>query len=549
MPIARMCGARFHPVRTALALIAAFCVASAHAQQPPPAQTPKFDISGFRVEGNTVLSSDVVRKVLQPFTGKARDFADVQRALEALQQAYQRRGYGAVYVYLPEQELAGGAIRLKVIEGRIEKVTVTGNRYFDTANVRRALPALREGTVPNIVDIAENSRAANENPARQLQVVLKPGTSEGNIEAAVQVRDEPPLRPFVSLDNTGTSSTGRNRLGLGVQYANLWNRDHVATLQYITSPSHSSSVRVYSIGYRFPIPAWGDSMDLYAGYSSVEAGETQTTAGPLTVSGKGRIAGARYNLILRRRGEYEQRVIFGLDYRAFDNQCSLGIFGAAGCVSVGGNPGSDVTVRPASVGYSGQWSQPNRQVAFNATLSRNLPGGSNGDDAAFGAVRTGATASYTILRFGVQGIASGLGGDWQVRANLAGQRSSNELVPGEQYGIGGYNTVRGFLEREVLGDYGEAANLEVYSPDLGPRLPLKDVALRLLGFLDGGAAYINNPLPGQPERDGIASWGVGARAALGRKVSVRLDAARVLRGSVVTQRGDHAVHFGVVVSF
>ena len=365
----------------------------------------------------------------------------------------------------------------------------------------------------------------------------------------MEVKDNDPVRPFISVDNTGTEATGRYRLGVGVQHANLWNRGHVATAQYITSPGKTDKVKVYSIGYRFPIPSWGDSMDLYAGYSDVAAAETVTPAGPLAISGKGKIAGARYNFVLRRQGEYEHRVIAGLDYRAYDNQCSLGAFGPAGCVSTAGDPGGDVTARPASLGYSGQWSQPARQVGFNVNFARNVPGGSNGEDADFAAVRAAAKAKYSVLRYGVQGIAALGGSDWQLRASLAGQQTSDALIPGEQFGVGGYSTVRGFFEREILGDRGYVGNLELYTPDMGSFVKWKEFSVRMLVFADGGAAYINDPVPGQQERERIASWGIGARASLGRRLTLRFDAARVAREGGSQKKGEGMAHFGIVASF
>lgn len=512
-------------------------------------QSPKFDIAGFRVEGNSVLSATEVDAILQPYVGKQRDFADVQRALEALQDVYQRRGYGAVYVYLPEQRLEGGTIVLKVIEAKIDKITVTGNRYFSEANVRRALPDLKPGAVPNMVDIAENSRAANENPARQLQVVLKQSPTEGLIDAGVQVTDQPPLKPFVSLDNTGTPATGRERLGLGVQYANLWERDHVATLQYITSPTDRDKVKVYSLGYRFPIPTWGDSVDLYAGYSNVSAAQTQTPAGALSISGKGTLAGGRYNLILRRRGEYEQRVLFGFDYRKFENQCSLGSFGSAGCISTAGNPGADVETRPASIGYSGQLTQATRQAGFNVSYARNIPGGAHGGDADFSAVRAPATAHYGVLRYAASASSAAFG-NWTVRGNLQGQSSSNALVPAEQFGLVGYTAVRGFLERELAGDKGYLGNLELYTPDVGSALGWKTTGARLLAFYDAGVAQINEPVAGQADRTIASSWGLGLRGSYGRNVTLRLDVARVVHGGGSSRAsGDKMAHAGMVASF
>jgi len=81
------------------ALLCAFAIAS-HAEQ-----ALKFPIKSYRVEGNTVLPDERVQSTLAPFAGEDRDFADVQHALEALESLYRTAGYGALQVYLPEQEL------------------------------------------------------------------------------------------------------------------------------------------------------------------------------------------------------------------------------------------------------------------------------------------------------------------------------------------------------------------------------------------------------------------------------------------------------------
>jgi len=58
-------------------------------------------------------------KARSAFTGRDKDFADVQRALEALERAYTDKGFSAVQVILPEQELDKGVVRFKIVEARI----------------------------------------------------------------------------------------------------------------------------------------------------------------------------------------------------------------------------------------------------------------------------------------------------------------------------------------------------------------------------------------------------------------------------------------------
>lgn len=74
----------------------------------------RFDITAYRVEGSTLLTNNQVQSTVAPFRGKQRDFADIQRALEALETAYRGRGFSAVQVFLPEQEMEKGEITLRV---------------------------------------------------------------------------------------------------------------------------------------------------------------------------------------------------------------------------------------------------------------------------------------------------------------------------------------------------------------------------------------------------------------------------------------------------
>jgi hemolysin activation/secretion protein len=84
--------------------------------------------------------------------------------------------------------------------------------------------------------------------------------------------------------------------------------------------------------------------------------------------------------------------------------------------------------------------------------------------------------------------------------------------------------VRGYLESEVLGDFGVAGTLEIRSPNIAPYLeqklpnptgePIKFNAFddwRLFAFADAGHAQIHNPLVDQQQHFDLASYGVGMR--------------------------------------
>lgn len=513
-------------------------------------KTERFDVDHFKIEGNTLLKSDEIEAVLKPFIGKQREYGDVQRAIEALRQRYRSGGFSVVWVVAPEQNLDRGVITLRVIEARIGKVTIEGNRYFDNSNIRASLPALRENVSPRAGDISANTQLANENPSKQVDVVLRPGENQGVVDATVEVIDIEPLKAFLTLDDTGNAQTGDYRLGVGVQHANLFNRDHVGTFNYVTSPGKENQVRLYSGSYRLPLYSQGDSMDFILAYSDVSSGTTQTVAGPLTFSGKGTVYGLRYNQLLQRRGEYSHRIVYGLDYRVYKNECALGDFGAAGC----GPAAVDLAVRPISLAYSGNWSKPGRVSDFYVALSHNVPGAGSGRESDFNAARPspnggeGAPSHYSILRFGAS-MVNAFESNWQVRAAFNAQYTEDALVSGEQFGIAGATAVRGFLEREITRDTGYFANLELYSPNLAGILVPGESNLRGLLFYDIASAA-NHPLAGEvSDQASIASIGVGLRWNIQRNFNMRFDWARVVDEGGSKKAGDIRGHVSVYLGF
>jgi hemolysin activation/secretion protein len=485
-----------------------------HAQPAPEViPPPRFDINRFEVTGNTLLPAPEVERLVAPYTGKDKDFADIQRALEGLEQAYRERGYGVVQVILPEQDITRGVVQFRVLQPRIGRVTVEGNTHFDADNIRRSLPTVKEGETPNSREIARNLQLTAEHPTKQTNVLLRSGASEDTVDVGIKVADEKPWRAFFTLDNTGTGSTGYFRSGVGLQHSNLFDRDHSLTATYITSPGHWDDVSIYGLGYRIPYYHLNSSLELIAGYSDVASG---TVPGLFNVSGSGTVGAVRWNYILPKWGEVEQKIALGLDYRGFKNDAT----DVTGALVT-----PDITVRPASVTYSGLRRMTAAEFSFYGGLARNIPGGNDGEQQHFEASRPGANANYTVIRAGLNYVRQ-FRNEWQMRVGLNGQVTSDSLVSGEQYGIGGPDSVRGYPLRDVTGDNGYSGQAEIYTPDLARGIGMSDDhKVRFLGFYDWGTVSYNNLPPAGVRRDSIDSFGVGLRFTYKKILSVRLDLA------------------------
>lgn len=514
----------------------------------PSAQSQSFFVRTIQIQGNTLLSESKLDALVAHLPGSERTLNDLVQGATVVQQAYRDAGYGGVVVLVPEQKLEGGNVIIRVVEGKIANVLISDNKQYDETNILGSLPHLRTGETPIIRDIDRNIQMANENPAKKLRVALVAGAKPGAIDADVKVTEEKPLRLLFGVDSAGTPGTGNFRTNVGIQHTNLWNRDHIGTFQFQTSPTDPSRAQIYSVGYRVPFYNHFSAIDAFYAHSNVESVTTTAPVGPLGFTGKGDIAGFRAHRFLTRLGEYDHRVTFGWDWRRFNNNCAFGSIGSAVC----GTVAADVTVTPLSLGYVGQKEGPKFSWGINTNISGNVGGSS---EAGFNAVRPESDKYYAVWRFfgfGNVNLPAGFG----LAARVAAQYSPHALIPGEQLGIGGGGSamggivsVRGYREREVVGDYGAFFNLEALGPDFAKFGKSESLTLRPLAFFDFGWVGNNHQMPCNVNGSSceLAGVGGGIRFAIGKKFSGRLDFGHALldgnQKAAGTTRGHLAINF------
>jgi len=188
-------------------------------------------------------------------------------------------------------------------------------------------------------------------------------------------------------------------------------------------------------------------------------------------------------------------------------------------------------------------------LSFYASGARNIPGGRNGDDAAFQASRPGASADYSVFRYGFNYVRQ-FQSEWQTRLGFNGQYTQDPLVSGEQFGVGGPDSVRGYELRELANDRGMAAQLELYTPDLARGVGLGDsYKLRLLGFFDYGSVSRVDPLPGETTAAFIKSAGIGLRVGYRKSAVLRLDLAQILKESADRDNGSWRLTGAIALIF
>lgn len=517
-----------------LAALAALAATSASAQS----DTQRVAVSDISILGNTLLPQATLDAALAPYKGQ-RTMDEIRQAARVVQDLYRQAGYGAVVTFLPEQAVSGGKLVIGVLEGRIARVEVKGNRQFSTENVRRSVPALTTGRTPQVRRIDAQVQLANDNPARKLALTLEPGANRGEVDALINVTEDAVRRWTVFSDNTGSSETGRLRLGLGYQHAALWDLDHQLAVQAQFAPENPGAVRIFGGSYRVPIYPAGLLLNAYGIYSNVDAGTTATAAGALQFNGNGRALGVSLTRLFERLGEFDQRVSLALEKRDYLNNCVIEGLPTGSC----GSAGESVTVYPLTLEYNA-YRGGDRPAGFHVAVAHNVNlGGSRASAASVDAVRPGAPRGYTLVRGGASLVAP-LPRDWRVLYRVAGQATGDALVAGEQFGVAGTLAVRGYEEREVTGDSGLAASVELVTPALG------NGSLRAAVFADGGVArnQLGTFCNESQSRCTLASMGLGARFAVGPS-QWKFDVAQALEDGRTTRRNSTRLHFQASVAF
>jgi hemolysin activation/secretion protein len=483
-------------------------------------------VSGFRVEGENPLSPEATQRLLAPFAGEAVTIDRLQAAASALEAALKDRGYSFLRVVLPPQD-AKGEITLRVLSFRLGAVNIAGNRRFDNANVLRSLPSLRPGETPNLREIARNQSHVNDHPAKQVSVTMQQGKAPDTVDAAVKVEESDPLQFFATLSNSGTPASGMARLGVGVSHTNLFDRDHQVTATYTTSPSHSGDVKQYGFYYRAPFYSLGGTLAAYYTFSDSDSG---TVAQFFQVSGRGEFYGLRWSQRFAPIGAYSHLAEIGVEERFFDNNVLFN----------GVQLATDVRSRPLLLRYEGRYDGAGYGVRGALELAHNLSGSGANDAASYLANRAGATPDWRAWRYLLDG--SRALGAWVVNARLRGQHSSDALIAGEQFGMGGASLVRGLEEREGTGDKGYVATLELVTPPLAP-------GLRGLAFADTGEARTVAAGGAPAAKQHATSAGLGLRWQWRRQLSLSADWAYVLDGTGTTNKHDNRFHASLAWRF
>lgn len=489
-----------------------------------------------------LLRSIEFKAMLQPLMGQPINTYNIGRIQREIVLFFRKHQHPLVDVVLPDQESVGnGVIQIFVLEGKLGKVAVEGNKYYKSSLFTDSV-RLRQGDVINGEKLLSDIDWMNRNPGRFVDVAFRQGENLGESDVVLRVKERFPLRVYVGYENSGTRFAGEDRLFAGFNWFNAFGLDHRLSYQYTTDVDFDL-LHAHNLSYEIPLP-WRHTLSFYGGYADSKADFNtallQQRGSSLQVSG-------RYEIPLGRIGNFSHLVNFGLDFKRLDNTLEFGGFPVFG---------GELDIFQIAAQY--------RTECFDKWGSTSMsldgyfsPGGvtANNNDASFRVYRgPNANASYVYSKITVERITK-LPEDFSWVLRAAGQIASKNLPTSEQLGLGGSLSPRGYDEREANGDNGYLIVNELQTPNL-PLFSMIDKKagdqLKLLAFFDFGETQNVDPVLGEDPHVQLMSVGVGMRYQFRTNLSVRFDYGWQLKdtGPLVPHSPENSRgHIAAVLSF
>lgn len=463
---------------------------------PPPVVLPgpeavRFLVREIRFTQSEILSAEDLESVAREFRGRELALADLQQLAARVNELYRSKGVVTAQAVVPPQDVSGGVVLIRLVEGRLGKVLLKGNESTNEDYVTDRL-GLKPEEIMDLARLEEALVRFNRTNDVQLRAELKPGERFATTDMSVTVAEPPRHDMRAMLDNLGTLATGRER---GTVY--YLNRSLLGFRDELNlSATHAKGQDSQSIIYSFPINTWGGRLSV--GYY---ADATAIKDGPLAS--------------LRITGESDSGVLTLRQPTLVDTTSQIDIV-AGGKQRQTSNKISGVLLNrteteDANLGVEAQFF--GQDSHWFASLIRSV------GDYQVGSTNGGYSIDRGSLRY-----QQNLGEGFAFRGNLAWQSTSDVVLPSsEQFFIGGEGTVRGYAVGVYAGDTGHALNLEIHHPLVTASPDTAGFGATGFFFADYGKVKPFRPPNSRLEKyETLTSIGWGLQAALGKRAFARL---------------------------
>ncbi len=488
------------------------------------------------------LNKDIHPKALSKMLGGKfarqplnEDF--LQRLRTEIALYYESEHHPFVEVIIPHQDISSGVVQVRIKESSIGLVEVQGGKHTSPKLLKDYLD-VSKGEILDEQQLRKNVAFMNRNPFRRVDLIYAPGQEELTTDLTLEVEDRRPVRFYVGADNTGVETTERTRLSAGFNYAKVFNLDHFFTYQYTTAPN-LHNFQAHTIQYLMFLP-WRNVFNLYGGYSSLHAHLPFPNS---KNHGQSVQASGRYTIPFDPLQKFYHEMTIGFDFKRMNNNAQYS--------EVYANFSNNVNLSEFVLAYAGNYT--NSTIRCRLDVDGQLffsPGAILSDETntLYNGLRPGAKNHWLYGKAMVKYFQT-LPHSWSLLFCARGQLSSQNLLPSEQLGLGGYETVRGYDENQLNYDSGAILNVEWYTPSFSIFGKKRRDAFQFLAFVDYGYGRNRHPIPNEKKSDYLLGAGPGIRYTWNPWLSARIDVGFKLHDESIFTGGNPMWHAALNMNF
>lgn len=501
-----------------------------HAQVLPPipaipdqerklSTAPRLFVREFRFEGHRAFADAELNRVTEPFTNRLLGIEDLELARRAVSLFYVTNGFVNSGALLPDQNPTNGIIRIQIVEGQLTGINLSGNTWLRDGYIESRLQ--RWSTPPlNLNKLQEGLQLLRQNPnVEQINAELKPGTAPGEAVLDLRVKDKHPFRLGLQADNQRPPSVGAEQLWALASIENLTGNSDRLDLKYGIANTGADDDIEFSgtdnlaSSYTLPVTRYDTTLGLHA--SRLNSSLVEETFLPLDIES----LTTSYGVVLRQpvyqTAHREFALSIGFDHR--QNESFL--LGEPFNLSPGAVDGE---TKVSVLRFSQEWVErgPSHILALRSTFNFGLDILDATDDG----IRGNPDATFFSWLGQAQYVRRLFNTQNELVLRVTGQYTDEPLLALEQFSVGGVDTVRGYLENQLVRDRGIVSSVEFRVPILFNKTGAGIV--HLAPFYDfGGAWNVDNSI--KPTT--ISSVGLGLLLAPSKHFSAQLYWGHALR--------------------
>lgn len=498
----------------------------------------KFKLNGIELKGNHVYSSEQLSQLYKDKIGQTISVADLFTIVQNITNYYRNNGYIISRAILPPQHVKNGIVEVQIIEGYLDKVSVSGNPKGAKCLIQAYGEQIRKCPPLEISRMERYMLIANETPGVQVRAVLSPSKTQTGAADLTLLTETTPITGYGSYDNYGTRYIGPQQMT-----ANLGLNSMLVpgdgTLLTVTKTPRGGELTFIDLNYGFPIKNTG---------SRLIFGGTRTQTHPLFVLQSSQIDGLNTNY-------YSNFSYPWIRTRSQNLTLTAGFGYLDSNVTTFGSQLYTDHLRNADVGIAYNFADRYygaNLLGFNFRQGLPILGySSDYNPQTAQTSRPGGRGDYT--KFAIQASRlQQVKGPFSLYGAMRGQWAFNPLLASEQFTFGGSQMGRGYDVAELIGDKGIAGSLELrYDYSVG-RFFIQ--GFQFYVFYDAGEIWNLKTGAGVPDKLSGTSTGVGARFYFTKYVSGNLMWTQTLTKQVAAEEliGDGRrprVFFSVVASF